>query len=348
MRHLTLLLAAAIGGLCAPSLWAQDTFETTSGSTYSGKVVSDDGTSIEIETTSGGKMKLPIESLTLESQYRLQRGKTADDAQSQVALAEWCVGKTLYEQARTHFRRALATDATMADEINKKVVVARKTAATELLQRAKGLQQTNPQESRRLLSVLVQELPLEEASTEARTLLSEDTGKRKKASLSAPKAPAADAAADDGKPRRPNGEPFSEETRALFQPVIESYEKMLDATTEGLLKGESAGIKEFEKALKEGEKISKAAEKLRPDAAGNVEIKEALDIVDAKLEEAIVDVRLNLVDNYMLRTSYNQAADTVKEGLAAYPKNERLRQAMNRVTAASADNGGGDWIIGRR
>ena len=78
---------------------------------------------------------------------------------------------------------------------------------------------------------------------------------------------------------------------------------------------------------------------------------EALALVDTKLEEAVVDVRVNLVDCYLMRTSYNQASDVVKAGMADYPKNEALRQAMNRVTAAAADGIGGDWVIvggGRR
>ena len=49
-----------------------------------------------------------------------------------------------------------AADATMAEEINAKVVVARKTAATELLARGKTLQASgNGKEARRVWSLLV-------------------------------------------------------------------------------------------------------------------------------------------------------------------------------------------------
>jgi hypothetical protein len=242
----------------------------------------------------------------------------------------------------------------MAEELNAKVVVARTKAATELLARAKSLQATKPQESRRLLSMLVQELPLEEAAKEARAMLADDTSQRKKDTLarkpkSAASEPAGGGAAGAGEATRASGEPFSDETRKKFEAAIEAYHKMLDATQEGLVKGDSAGIKEFEKALKEGEKIKKVADKVRAEGEPSEEVTEALALVDSKLEEAVVEARLNLVDNYMLRTSYNQAADVVKEGMAEYPKNEQLRQAMGRVTAAAADNGGGDWVIvGRR
>jgi hypothetical protein len=301
---------------------------------------------VELESGDGKKIKLPYDGLTPESQYGLERAKTGDDAKSQVGLAEWCVQKRLYEQARTHFRKALAADAGMSEEINAKVVVARKTASKELLARAKSLKETDPRESRRLLSILVQELPLEEAAAEARTMLADDTTKRKSETLSRQSKPSAKPA-EGGRepPKRASGDDFSEATVKLFQPVINSYQKMLDATQEGLLKGDSAGIKEFEKALKEGDKIRKVAEGLRPQGQDDEEISEALALVDSKLQEALVDVRMNLVDSYLLRTSYSQAADVVKEGLAEYPQDERLRQAMNRVTAAAADGIGGDWVI---
>lgn len=355
MRLASLLLAAAAALVSTPHLLAQVTLETNSGHSYTGTIIAEDGKSVEIESDDGSKVKLPYESLTPVSQYRLEKAKTGDDAKSQLALAEWCVPRALYEQARTHFRNALAADATMADEINAKVVVARKTAANELLARGKSLKAAgNVKEARRVWSLLVKELPLEDAAKEAQTLLAEDTTQRKQSALSAPRPAAAssgrsgDAKSGGDVPLRNNGEPFSEATRKLFQPVIESYQKMLDDTQEGLAKGGSDGIKEFEKALKEGEKIRRTADGLKPQAAGNDEVTEALDRVDSKLEEASVDARINLVDCYLMRTSYNQASDVVREGLAVYPKNEQLRNAMNRVTAASADGIGGDWVIGRR
>ena len=354
MRLGTLICAATAAlALLAARVPAQQSFETVGGNTYSGKVVSDDGTNVEIETAGGAKVKVPFDALTPKTQYSLKRAKTGEDGKSQLALAEWCLSKTLYEEARTHYRKALAADATMADEINAKVVVARKTAANELLARAKGLMATDPKQARRILSQLVQELPLEDATGEARKLLAADTEQRKSDALARkPKtkpAPAAGADAGQPAPTRASGEPFSEPVVKRFQDVIDSYHKMLDSTRDGLTEGGSGSVKEFEKALKEGDKIRKAVDKIRPDAKGDEELTEAVELADSKLEDADVDARLNIVDCYLMRTSYNQASDVVKEGLANYPKNEQLRQAMNRVTAAAADGIGGDWVIvGRR
>jgi len=352
MRPALLILAALCAlGASAAHARAQDTFETVAGNTYQGSVVSNDGVSVEIQTTDGMTMKLPLEALTPETQYRLRRADTTDDAQSQLDLAEWCVTKTLYEEARIHFRKALAADPLMADKIKERVVVARATAAKELLARAKSLQASNQdQEARRILSLLVQELPLEEPAKEAARMLDEDTAKRKATVMdrSPAKASSGPAEGGAGEARRSDGEPFSDATRSLFEPIIKSYQKLLDANRVGLGKEGSGGIDEFEKALKESEKIRKEAEKLRPKGANDAEVTEALALVDTKLEEASVDTRLNIVNAYLLRTSYNQAADVVNKGLAEYPKNERLLQARNHVSAAANNGGGGDWVIGGR
>jgi len=355
MRITRLLLATtALLAVSAPVARAQDVLEAASGRTYEGKVISNDGTSVEITTTAGATLKLPIDGLTLKSQYRLKLAQTAADAKSHLDLAEWCVEKTLYIEARNEFRKALAADETMADEINAHLAIARTTAANELLERAKKLTASNQtQEARRILSAMVQELPEEQASKEAAQMLADETAQREQSALARKSSRAAGGASAGGAAgpatapaMKENGEPFSDATRALFQPVIDSYKKLLAATHAGLVKGGSAGINEFEKALKEGANIRKLAAKLQPQTANNEEVVEALALVDSKLEEAVVDVRINLVDNYLIRSSYNQAAEVVQAGLAEYPKNESLRAAMNRVTAATTDDSGGGWVVG--
>ncbi len=353
-------LASALFAAClcllasGPLVQAQDSLEALSGRTYEGKVISNDGTSVEIRTNEGATLKFPIEGLTLKTQYRLKLAETPADTKSRLDLADWCVGKTLYIEARTLFRKALASDEAMADEINARLDAARTTAATELLARAKSLSASgNSQEARRILSAMVQELPDEEASKEASQMLADETAQREQSALARKSARAAGSSSAGGEPGagstvplKEDGQPFSDATRALFQPVIDSYKRLLGATQTGLRKGGSSGIDDFEKALKEGDKIRKMAEKLQPQTANNDEVVEALALVDSKLEEAVVDVRINLVDNYLIRSSYKQAADVVQAGLAEYPKNESLRGAMNRVTAATSDDSGGGWIVG--
>ena len=122
------LAATTLLALSGPLARAQDVLETTSGSTYEGKITANDGTSVEIETTAGARMKLPYGQLTPKTQYRLKVAITPTDAKSLVELADWCVATTLYDEARVNFRKALAADALMADEINAHIVKARTTA----------------------------------------------------------------------------------------------------------------------------------------------------------------------------------------------------------------------------
>jgi hypothetical protein len=344
-----LIVAITLLGFGVSGARAQDTLETTSGSKYTGKVVSNDGTSVDFETTDGKKLKLPYDGLTPMSQYRLQLAKTTDDGQSQLDLAEWCMTKTLYPQAKMAFRKALDVAPTMADQITARVVVARKAAANEMLARGKSLQAAGKnQEARGLLSTIVQELPLEDAAKEAAQLLAAETAQREDAALKRAPKPKADKAPAGAAPLRADGEPFSDATRTLFAPIVDSYHKMLDATQAGLTKDGSSGSNEYLKALKEGDKIRAAADKLKAKGADDAEIAEALDLVDVKLEEAIVDARVNLANDYLIRTSYNNATEVVNQGLAVYPKNERLLQLREQVVAASSNGLGGGWIIGGR
>jgi tetratricopeptide (TPR) repeat protein len=350
------VVVSALLLLAVPCSRAQDTIETLSGSTFSGTILSNDGSFVEIETTAGMKMKVPYEQLTPESQYEMKLLITPDTAEGHLALADWCMGMKLYRSARSEFRTALRLGPLIEKEINAKFTAARTAAANELLARAKSLKAEGKiVESRDILSAIVQELPLEPASTEAAKLLADETEQRKQDALNASPAPAAKSDASSGgagpggtTALRPNGQPFSESTKALFQPVIDSYHKMLDDNQDGLEKSGSAGIQEFQKALKTGDQIRSKLGQMKANASGEEEVTEALQLADSKLEEAIVDVRINMSDAYMLRSSYNQASDIVSQGLAQYPKNERLRAAMNRVTSASSDNDGG-WVLrGRR
>lgn len=344
MRPPRALLAAALLLACALPAAAQDVLETRSGSRFEGEIVADDGSTVEFRTTDGATMKLPWAHLTPASQYLLKRKATTQDGPGLLGLAEWCVEQTLYDEAKLNYRKALEVAPLMADRINASVAKARTTAANEVLARAKGLQAGGKAaEARALLTSLVQELPLEEASKEAAQLLAADTAQRKSDSLKrkpasgGKEAPAANAVRSDG-------EPFSEATRTLFGAVITSYHQMLDATQKGLTEGGNAGIKEFEKALKEGDKIRKAAEKIRKDKGQDAEVAEALALVDEKLEEADVDARCNIVDTLLLRNTYNQASDVANAGLAVYPKNGRLLAAKDKCVSAASGRWGGGWI----
>lgn len=344
MRTPRALIAAAVLLACALPAAAQDVLETRSGSRYEGQVLADDGTTVEFRTQDGATMKLPWAQLTPASQYLLKRKATTQDGPGLLGLAEWCVEQALYEEAKLNYHKALEVAPLMSEQINASVAKARTTAANEVLGRAKSLQAAGQgQEARRLLSLLVQELPLEEASQEAAQLLAADTTQRKADTLKRKPARGGKEPPPSGAVRS-DGEPFSEGTRTLFAPIVTSYHEMLDSTQKGLAEGGNAGIKLFEKAVKEGDKIRKAAEKIRKDHGQDAEVAEALVLVDEKLEEADADARCNIVDTLLLRNTYNQAADVANEGLAVYPKNPRLQAAKDKCVAAASGRWGGGWI----
>ncbi len=343
-----LLTVALVILVTATAVHAQDVdrVETNAGKLYEGTIVSDDGETVEFRTRAGMTLTLPYDSLTLKTRYRLRRDRTPDDADAQADLADWCVDQTLYEDAERHYRAALAADATKSDEINARIARARTKAANELLERAKSMQASNlKDDARMVLTTIVKELPLEPAAKEAAALLAGDNEDRKQSAFArraelSRGAPAGELPPEGEREVRASGEPFSEAAYQTFGQVIEHYRSMLDNTHEGLVDGNQSGaIKSFEKALKDGDKARKEVEEIRPRGAGDEEIAEALALVDGKLEEAIVECRIHLADAYMLRESYNQAAEAVNKGLAEYPQNPRLRSAKDRLTmAASSDD----------
>jgi tetratricopeptide (TPR) repeat protein len=333
-------------GLAAPlsAQQAPDQIETLSGAVFRGTILSNDGARVEIETTEGAIKKLRYALLTPSTQYRLRRAIMGEDGRSHLELAEWCVEMALYTEAKRHFRLALQVDPTMEEEIEASLVEARTTAANELLERAKGLASSNqPNGARRILTTLVTELPEEEAATEAMQLLAADTDRRKQSALARLPVPEP----LEGGSVRSSGEAFSANALNIFAPVIDAYRKMLDNNQRGLLETGTSAIRAFERALRDGETAFDANEKIRPQGAGDEEIAEALAVVDAKIEEGLVEARVNLADVYLLRNNFGKASEVVSEGMVRFPRNEQLRQARNRATAAASGGGFGWGGIGR-
>ncbi|MDG2150580.1 MAG: hypothetical protein P8N09_13770 [Planctomycetota bacterium] len=348
LAPLALTLAVSVG-LVSP-VSAQDQLETVSGQTYEGKVLSDDGNSVKFQTEEGMTLTLPHKNLTPLSQYMLRRANVGSDAASQQALAEWCVKHALYKEAQRHYQLALAADPGKSKQINASIAQARTDAGNELLQRAKTLQQRNrPEDARQVLSTIVQELPGEPAATEASTMLAADTAKRKSSALQRAAPATKNDTPANGVPTRQNGEAFSAEAQKTFAPVVKLYHSILDNTQKGLSESnQSRSIKAFQQGLADGDKARQMLQQMRSSGSENSESTEATSLLNSKIESATVNCTIQLANAYMLRTSYNQAADVVKASMAVYPQNTQLNQTMDRVTSASSsDNVGGGWVIRR-
>ncbi len=339
----TILLVAALlpTGLAQAASAQQVALETLTGGKFVGTVLADDGTTVKLRTGSG-EMGLPIGGLTPSSQFTLRRLKVGDDARALLALAEWCVDVALYPEARQTYKEALEADYLMEREIHESIAKARTRASRDVLQRAKDLQADGKHdESRALLTRLVQELPLEVASQEAAKLLADDLVERKAAATKVPvQTPAG------------NGEQsaqMSPEAQVMFAKAIERYHKMLDLEHKGLTtESQSTAIDLFQKALKELEAAYRDAQSARhgghnppPDLAT------VLTEIDRRYRESNADLRIHIADAYLLRSSYKQAADILNQGLAKDAQNPRLIAARERVTAAANSNDNG-WGFGGR
>ncbi len=338
VRGTLLLLALALPVAAQEAL----ELETKSGNTLKGRVLESDDKTVEFETSDGATMTLQVDALVPLSQYRLRKAAVpTDDAAGLLALAEWCVTQTLYTQARANYRAALEAGPAMADKINASLMKARTTASKEVLARAKQLQEDGKVgEARSLLTQLVQELPLEPASEEAaRMLAAEKTQRQQKAEVVDDRDPS------DGTDA---GQRFSDEAHAMFEKSIASYKRALDDNHDGLTDKGTGAIKKFEQGLSELDKARKETKAAVDRGAHQPPDQDAaLKEIDLKIGELDTDLRLNLCNSYIMRSSYNQAADVVNAGLANDPQNKRLLDARDRVAQANS-NGDNGWFIGRR
>lgn len=315
--------------LVAGGLAAQDeplAIEMVSGKVWQGRVVSMEDTSVEITTTGGATMKLPLQNLTMESRYRIRRSRADnDDAKSQMDLAFWCADHSLYMDARRHFRRAVDLDAALTPDINEKVAGYRTKAANEWLAQARQLQADGkPKEARRLLTRIVKELPLEDAAKDATALLADEHTEHLTAARKTVVAEHDDA------------------VEAKLEPALKHYEKMLDETHKALLAGSKQGpaIKGFEAALKEGDRSKAALNGLFEGSREQLDGKlgAAVKGLEQKIADEMTQATIHLCDAYLMRGSYNDAADVVNKALANDPGNKDLQRAKGRVVAAQTDN----------
>ena len=371
-----------VGWLAGVSV-AQQRLEAVSGQVYEGQVLSDDGTTVEFKTTRGATLKLPYERLKDTSQYRLILARTGDDVDAQMDLADWCVDKVLYKEARRHYDRALdAAGDERADDVNARLDAARTKAGEELLARAKNLQATNkPNEAREVLTTILKELPLEEVAEEAAVMLQEDSGRQKRSMIGRDVADAGEddqAAADDegadssddgataDRPvvggRRPddpnadvdprsgrhavraNGKFYTKRARKIMAPVVQHYYNMIDWTVAALVHpARRNAIELLQGVVLERKKMLTTLDSLRPQGETNEEIAEANALAERKTEEATVDAVGHLADMYMNQGSFDEAVAVVEEAVANYPRNEHLLRTQDRVNHATSS--GGRWVI---
>jgi hypothetical protein len=367
------LVAGALAGYLTGSLAAQakDRVEALNGKVYVGEILTDDGTTIEIQTNQGARTKLAYDRLTPLTRYRLVRKRTPDDVDSQLDLADWCVDVILYKEARRHFDAAMVADPQRADDVNERLAAARTKAGDELLARAKSLAANNkPKEAREVLKTIVEELPLEPVAEVAARMLQGDSHRQKAALMASDdedadaeagastagdgdaagttsNAPDPNAGADSrvGKPAvRASGKAYTKRTRKIMKACIQHYYNMIDWTTGALVHtSQSNSVQLYQAVILERLKMLKALDEVRPQGEINEEMAEGILLVEQKTEEAVVEAQVNLAMLYLRMGSDQDAAKVVDAGLADYAENPRLLQARERVS-----KGEGRLILGER
>ncbi|QOJ13963.1 MAG: HEAT repeat domain-containing protein [Planctomycetia bacterium] len=105
---------------CAAAPTSADVLHLATGGTVEGEIVSKDDQNYVVRTTAG-TITLPADAVTrIEvapspfQEYELRLADTADTAEGQFALAEWCQERGLSTERRKHLHRAVELDADFA------------------------------------------------------------------------------------------------------------------------------------------------------------------------------------------------------------------------------------------
>lgn len=310
----TLVLTA--GGLAS----AQDSITLKDGRVVSGDIIGDDGRQITVRLADGAEMKEPYGNLGAPTLYLLAARKAArDDGPAQIKVAELASAAGQYSDAVTHYGMAERADPGQKDAIEAKLAKLRAAASQAQLTQAKWeLSNGRHAQGEHRLSTSMHDFPDEPAAAGAKILLDGLHADQQRA-LAAK---------------------HSADTLAKLDPaqkaLAESRQKVKDGL--GNAKNQSVCIDDFKAAVREGERGLDEVKQTRQRDASTADA--AADL-KSQLVSAVVNADIQLATAYQQRTSYNDAAAAVADGLSVDPTNAQLLAMQQSIAGNVAENASG-------
>jgi tetratricopeptide (TPR) repeat protein len=328
MPRLSLTLLAAMAVLL-PTLAAQHTIGTAFGQTLQGTLLSDDGSTIVFQTDSGTQMTLPYKELDAATIYRLMAGRTAkDDGPGQLKLGDQAATAGLFDAARDAYALAVKDDPSLTAQVDTQLSSLRVAASNSLLAEAKhASEHGRPDVALHDLATLMQEFPGEPAAKEGSamydSLHASYTALRSKA----------------------KAQSQSQAVQQALAPAETSYAEMGKKIKEGLQNSgnQTVSIDAFNAAIETGKSARLSLKELQGQASTMAGLAPAIKSLDAELVDELVNAYTQLANTYNQRTSYNDAATAVNEGLALQPDNQSLLQLQSQI-ASNASEGSGEGV----
>ena len=299
------------------------------GGTVRGRLVSDDGASIQLEGSDGQKRIITYQDLDPRSVYRLMKGRTSnDDAEGQIEVGNYARDAGYYAHARRHYNMAVKADPSVQERVDKESTKLREVAGDAELARAREAASKGDLDAAEgHLSNIINEFPDGQAAATAATMLQDLQARDAAGSSSAPDT--------------------SAEIAKELKQATDFVAKAKDENRKGLLnsKKQSTALRSFDKAADYGEKARKSIEKKsgEKDLADDPAFTRAASALDRQAVDVIVDASLNSASLYMTRESYGSALAATNRAIATDPNNQQARSTRARIEVAASSNDYGGW-----
>jgi hypothetical protein len=302
---------------------AADTIKLADGSYVSGQATAYDGTTkvLSFRTDAGEDVQYHLDELDGRSVYHVTRNKVPqDNAKGQLQLANYARDIELFVHARRHYEYARKADPSLGPQIDKEIAIGRKMAADYLMRLSKeAIAKNDLKSAEKYLSIMVEKLPDEPATDEARTLLDQYYTTVR-------------AAADDEVEAAASEQLTKELARGkkYYDDMLAKNKKALMNTKNGSLAKNNwnNAIKDGDKALKE---IAKVKKKYSDQAT--VELLESYEVI---VQNQMFDIHLAAASFYTTQTDYRSAMGEVNKVLAVDPTNKDALAARARIEQASS------------
>lgn len=336
MKTSALFLLLGAAGLLGGSLPAQDApltvdwdyISVKSGPRLKGHLVSYDAQEkrIEFRTEDGELVSYTLDQLEPRSVFHLASSHVkADDGPGQLAVGNYARDHQLYAYAVTHYERAVKADPSLKPQVDKEMAKLRPEAAEWLWNKAQeAINNGNPRDAERYLTVLVQRLPNQPQTEKAKPLLAKYYDQNKDEVDKEWASHHDDQARSEIKTAKQYYDQLAAENKAGLQ-NSNSQTRAIDSFTRGVEYGKKA-LEELDRVTKDNKdpKVVAAAKELHDQTV-----------------QLMVTAYINLSNVYTTRSSYEQANAAINEALALDPNNANALRARSQNSTASAVSGSG-------
>lgn len=300
------------------------------GDRIHGRIVSDDGEKVMIETLTPDGIKAQVGvsygQLHPATVAALRAVRTnPDDVEGHLGVAEYADENGLYHAAHMHYLQVRALDPDRVDEVDKRIDSLRTRAAEDELERGRAaLADGDDTRGTRILERLMREFGGTPSALEAAHALDEY---------------------EQGQQLAQDSDEWDEHARPVLDVLRRSSEAARSALQEDV--HSSRATRGLESALDLNAKARTELAAARKSVEGDGAVAAGLESIGARIDAQFVGTQLHLASVLLIRGSYAEAQKAVTAALERAPEDrEALAMRTRIVNASHADDD--DWVWLRR